>query len=434
LTEDIKEKLKRLKKEREARLKSQELRDAWSKLEKQEELSTKEKLEQLIKLRKDRKIRKKPEPQYEPQESVRFTEIPYSLDARYGKIKISQGLDIKGSILACLSGDPKFEKKDLSTALFIDLETTGLSGGAGVIPFNVGMGYYREDKFWVGQYFLGELSEEERMIKEIGQFFKDMKFESIVTYNGKAFDIPLLETRFIIHRTPFELSGLPHLDFLFPARILWKHKHESCRLYYLAQEVVETYREEDIPSAEIPWRYFRYLHTGNYDLIEPILYHNAEDILSLLGVVVVGASILTEDLEELTPDGMDFFGAGKVMERLGDKEEASRFFSKALDGKLTDEVGLSTRHRLSLQFKRNEKWENAVMLWEEMAAANQPSYDLLYSLRELSMYYEHREKELEKALRYAEEGFVVSRGFSSHYEEDFTRRRERIKQKIKKQK
>ncbi len=434
MTEDIKEKLKRLKKEREARLKSQELRDAWSKLEKQEELSTKEKLEQLIKLRKDRKIRKKPEPQYEPQESVRFTEIPYSLDARYGKIKISQGLDIKGSILACLSGDPKFEKKDLSTALFIDLETTGLSGGAGVIPFNVGMGYYREDKFWVGQYFLGELSEEERMIKEIGQFFKDMKFESIVTYNGKAFDIPLLETRFIIHRTPFELSGLPHLDFLFPARILWKHKHESCRLYYLAQEVVETYREEDIPSAEIPWRYFRYLHTGNYDLIEPILYHNAEDILSLLGVVVVGASILTEDLEELTPDGMDFFGAGKVMERLGDKEEASRFFSKALDGKLTDEVGLSTRHRLSLQFKRNEKWENAVMLWEEMAAANQPSYDLLYSLRELSMYYEHREKELEKALRYAEEGFVVSRGFSSHYEEDFTRRRERIKQKIKKQK
>jgi len=433
LTEDIKEKLKRLKREREARLKSQELRDAWSKLEKQEELSTKEKLEQLIKLRKDRKIRKKPEPQYEPQESVRFTETPYSLDARYGKIKISQGLDIKGSTLACLSGDPKFEKKDLSTALFIDLETTGLSGGAGVIPFNVGMGYYRDDKFWVGQYFLGELSEEERMIKEMGQFFKDMEFDSIVTYNGKSFDIPLLETRFIIHRTPFELSGLPHLDFLFPARSLWKHKHESCRLYYLAQEVVETYREEDIPSSEIPWRYFRYLHTGNYDLIEPILYHNAEDILSLLGVVVVGASILTEDLEELTPDSMDFFGAGKVMERLGDKKEASRFFSKALDGKLTDEVGLSTRHRLSLQFKRNEKWENAVMLWEEMAAANQPSYDLLYSLRELSMYYEHREKELEKALRYAEEGFVVSRGFSSHYEEDFTRRRERIKQKIKKQ-
>ena len=436
MPKDIKEKLKRLKKEREARSKSQELRDAWSKLEEKEELSTKEKLEQLIQLRKDRKPRKKPEPQFEPQErdALRFSETPYTLDARYGKVKIAQGLDIKGSTLACLSCDPEFEDKDLSTALFIDLETTGLSGGTGVVPFNVGMGYYRDGKFWVGQYFLGELSEEERMIKELNQFFKDMRFESVVTYNGKAFDIPLLETRFILHRTPFELNGLPHLDFLFPARSLWRHKHESCRLSHLAHEVVQTFRDEDIPSAEIPWRYFQYLKTGNYDLIEPILYHNIEDILSLLGVVIIGASIFSEGLEELTPDSMDFFGAGKVMERLGNGEEAARFFCKALEGELTEEVGLSTRRRLSLMFKRNGKFENAVLLWEEMAAANEPSYDLLFSLRELSMYYEHRAKEFEKALRYAEEGFVLSRGFSTHYEGDFTHRRERIKQKIKRQK
>ncbi len=436
MAEDIKEKLKRIKKEREARTKSQELRDAWSKLEAKEELSTKEKLEQLIQLKRERKSEKKPESRFEPQdrEALRFTETPYSLDARYGKIKVSQGLDIPGPTLACLSGDPEFESKDLSTALFIDLETTGLSGGTGVIPFNVGMGYYRDDKFWVGQYFLGELSEEERMIKELHQFFKDMKFESVVTYNGKAFDIPLLETRFILHRTPFELTELPHLDFLFPARSLWRHKHESCRLFHLAQEVVETYRDEDIPSAEIPWRYFQYLQTGNYDLIEPILYHNAEDILSLLGVVIIGASIFSEGLEELTPDSMDFFGAGKVMERMGNEEEAVRFFSKALEGELTEEVGLSTRRRLSLKFKRNEKWENAVVLWEEMASVNEPCFDLLFSLRELSMFYEHRKRKYEKALIYAEEGFVLSRGYSSRYEEDFTHRRERIKQKMKREK
>ncbi|MFW6123767.1 MAG: ribonuclease H-like domain-containing protein [Acidobacteriota bacterium] len=436
MPEDIKEKLKRLKKEREARSKSQELRDAWSKLEQKEELSTKEKLEQLIQLRRDRKPRKNPEPRFEPheREALQFTETPYSLDARYGKVKISQGLDIKGSTLACLSCDPEFEDKDLSTALFIDLETTGLSGGTGVVPFNVGMGYYRDGKFWVGQYFLGDLSEEERMIKELSQFFKDMKFESVVTYNGKAFDIPLLETRFVMHRTPFELSNLPHLDFLFPARSLWRHKYESCRLSYLAHEVVQTYRDEDIPSAEIPWRYFQYLQTGNYDLIEPILYHNAEDILSLLGVVIIGASIFSEGVEELTPDSMDFFGAGKVMERLGNGKEAARFFSKALEGKLTEEVGLSTRRRLSLQFKRNGEFENAVLLWEEMASINEPCYDLLFSLRELSMYYEHRRKEFDKALTYAEEGFVLSRGYSSRCEEDFIHRRERIKQKMKKQK
>ncbi|MFO7980209.1 MAG: ribonuclease H-like domain-containing protein [Candidatus Aminicenantes bacterium] len=336
--------------------------------------------------------------------------------------------------LDCLSCDAEFEDRDLSTALFIDLETTGLSGGTGVVPFNVGMGYYRDGKFWIGQYFLGDLSEEERMIKDLSRFFKDMKFESVVTYNGKAFDIPLLETRFIMHRTPFELTSIPHLDFLFPARSLWRHKHESCRLSHLAHEVVQTYRDEDIPSAEIPWRYFQYLQTGNYDLIEPILYHNAEDILSLLGVVIIGASIFTEGLEELTPDSMDFFGAGKVMERLGQSEEAVRFFTKALEGELPQELGLSTRRRLSLQFKRNEKFENAVLLWEEMASINEPCYDLLFSLRELAMFYEHRKKKYEKALRYAEEGFVLSRGYSSRYEEDFTHRRERIKQKMKRKK
>ncbi|GAI74593.1 unnamed protein product, partial [marine sediment metagenome] len=175
----------------------------------------------------------------------------------------------------------------------------------------------RDDKFWVAQYFLGELGEEEQMIQELSRFLADMNFKSVVTYNGKAFDMPLLETRFILYRTPLILSELPHLDFLFPARNLWKHKYESCRLFYLAREVLMTGRDEDIPSAEIPWRYFQYLKTGNFELIEPILYHNAEDILSLLGVVIMGASIFASDLEDGEVDAMDFFGAGKVLEKVG---------------------------------------------------------------------------------------------------------------------
>jgi uncharacterized protein YprB with RNaseH-like and TPR domain len=434
--EDIKHKLEQLKKERQARSKSRLVSDTWQKIQNEEDLSTKEKLERLINLTRQEKPERPRIPAFEslPREPLRFMENGYSLDARYGRIKIASGLEISGDILSCLSQDSAFKDLDLSTALFIDLETTGLSGGTGVVPFNVGMGYYRDDKFYVAQYFLGEMAEEEKMIQELGQFFRDMDFQSVVTYNGKAFDIPLLETRFILYRQPLPISGLPHLDFLFPARRLWSHKHESCRLYHLALHVVQADRSEDIPSAEIPWRYFQYIQTGNYDLIEPILYHNQEDILSLLGVVIIGAHIFSEDPELCTADAMDFYGAGKILEGIGDVEKSLQFFQRALDGNLTDEVSLEAKKRLSTHFKRNEDWEKAVPIWEEIAASKMVTPSQLHSLRELAMYFEHRLKNYEEAKRIAEEGYVLASGFSSYFERDFSYRLDRLRRRIKEQK
>ncbi|MCK4338087.1 MAG: ribonuclease H-like domain-containing protein, partial [Candidatus Aminicenantes bacterium] len=223
---DISVKLKRLKKEKSIRSRSKQVKDAWSKIDQESGLSTKEKLEQLLNLQREapspmsKKLQKK---EFEPvsREPFEFIKNSYSLDTRYGQIKIGSGLDITSEILTCLSKETEFQNIDLSTALFLDLETTGLSGGTGVIPFLIGLGYYRDDKFWVMQYFLNEIGEEEGMLTDLTQFLNDMDFHSIVTYNGKVFDIPLLETRFIINRLPFPLNGLPHLDFLFPARRLW---------------------------------------------------------------------------------------------------------------------------------------------------------------------------------------------------------------------
>ena len=432
---DIKDKLKYIKKERLTRTKTQKIQSTWEKIEQTEALTTKEKLEHLISLTRSVK---KPEPQvpaFEPEdrEPLQFIENPYPLDVRYGKIKIADGLSIQGNLLSCLSKAQEFENLDLSSALFIDLETTGLSGGTGVIPFLVGMGYYRDDKFYVAQYFLGDPGAEEQMLKELNQFFSDMEFKSIVSFNGKVFDLPLLETRFILKRQTFTLNELPHLDFLFPARSLWAHKLENCRLHNLALEVVGTGRTEDIPSAEIPWRYFQYIQTGNYDLIEPILYHNQEDILSLLGVIIVGSQMFSEDPEACTADAMDFFGVGKILEKFGQKEKSSLYFQKAIEGQLSDEIFLSARRRLSAQFKKKQEWNKAVSLWKEMASAEAPSNNLLFSLRELAMYYEHKQKEYLEAKKVSEEGFVLARNFSAYYERDFTRRMERLRTKIKKE-
>lgn len=432
---DIKEKLDRLRKERQSRSKSRLVGETWETIQKEENISTKEKLEKLISLSREMKREKPKASAFEPlpKEPLQFLENTYSLGSRYGRIKISSGLEISGETLSCLSQEAAFRDLDLSTALFIDLETTGLSGGTGVIPFNVGMGYYRDDKFHVAQYFLGELAEEERMIQELGDFFRDMNFHSVVTYNGKGFDLPLLETRFILYRQPFVLSALPHLDFLYAARRLWSHKYESCRLYHLALEVVRADRSEDIPSAEIPWRYFQYIHTGNFELIEPILYHNQEDILSLLGVVIIGAHIFSEDPDLCMGDAMDFYGAAKVMENIGNVEGSVKFFQRALDGSLSEEVSLEAKKRLSSHFKRNQEWERAVPIWEEMTSSRVVTPAQLYSFRELAMYLEHRLKKYEEAKKIAEEGFVLSTGVSSYYERDFSYRLERLRRKIKRQ-
>lgn len=430
------EKLKQLKRGRQTRSKTDIIKDVWEEIDKDDHLSVKEKLQQLITLTDREGPFESEASAFEPleREPIQFFENPYPLDVKYGKITLSTGLDIKGDVLAWLSKDAEFESLDLSTALFIDLETTGLSGGTGVVPFLVGMGYYRDDKFYVAQYFLGELAEEERMIQELSQFITEMNFQSVVSYNGKGFDLPLLETRYILYRQPFPLEELPHLDFLYAARNLWKHKYENCRLFHLARQVVNADRAEDIPSAEIPWRYFQYLNTGNFELIEPILYHNQEDILSLLGVVVAGALVFSEKGEKGFVDAMDLYGAGKVMEKVGDVEKSLDFFQKALDGELSDEISLEAKKKISYHFKKNQDWERAVMMWKEMTSAETASMSQLLSFRELAMYLEHKEKKFEEAREVAEEGFVMSMGFSSSYEKDFAHRRERLKQKIQRQK
>jgi hypothetical protein len=228
------------------------------------------------------------------------------------------------------------------------------------------------------------------------------------------------------------LSGLPHLDFLFSARSLWSHKHESCRLYHLAQQILEADREEDIPSSEIPQRYFEFLRTGEFSLIEPVLYHNQEDLLSLFGVVIRGAAMFSKNEEaELSEetDAMDLYGAARLLERTGENERSARYMRRALEGRLSEEVAALARMKLAAHFKKNRDWERAVSLWQEMTPGNP-----LICYRELAIHYEHRERDYEKARQAAEEGLAAAAGASRSLERDFSHRLERIKHKLDSQK
>ena len=428
---EIDEKLKLLRKVRTARPKGKMIEKTWEELDKITDLSIKEKLERLISLTRVENEKKEGPGTQEPPARKPFHvfENHYPLSSRYGKITLSQGLEIEGKILSLLSRDKDFEKLDLSGSLFLDLETTGLSGGVGIVPFLTGLGFFRENQFHVLQFFLGDLAEEEGYIKELGRFFEGMGFRSVVTFNGKGFDLPLLETRFILHRESFPLGSLPHLDFLFSARNLWRHKHESCRLSYLAREMLLADRAEDIPSAEIPPRYFHYLRTDDFSLIEPILYHNQEDILSLLGVVIAGARLFAdkgEDWADDLIDSWDIFGAANLLEKRGEAEKSALYFQRALEGKLSGELAILAKRKLSYYFKKNQDWEKAISLWQEMSPLNQ-----LFCHRELAMYYEHKLKDYAEAKRIAEEGLALSMGVDNAYEKDFSHRLERLKIKLR---
>lgn len=408
----------------------------WEEINSRKNLTTREKLEKLLEI--SRKQKKEPErktilPGERPTrggsgQPFLILENSYNLGARYGQIPLSLGLNIPGQVLAVLARDREFESLSLSGSVFIDLETTGLAGGTGTVPFLVGLGFFENDNLKIIQYFLNDLAAEARMLEDLRQLLEEKKFTSVVSYNGKGFDLPLLETRFTLNRMRLVLTGLPHLDFLYTARHLWKHRYESCRLYELALNHLGVDRAEDIPSEEIPWRYFQYMRTGDFSLVEPIFYHNQEDLLSLYGVVVAGSLLVARTLEqeEVDIEATELLGVGKILERAGQVERSIAYYEKALDKNLPEPVSARVRKNLAQYFKRQKNWEKSIGLWQHLLENSED----LECFRELAIYYEHHRKDPEEALKYALDGLALSRGRDLKYERDFEKRVNRLNNKV----
>ncbi|MDD8031064.1 MAG: ribonuclease H-like domain-containing protein [Acidobacteriota bacterium] len=412
------------------------VKELWENINSQNNLSTKDKLEKLLALSRkqitSRENRAKPE---SPKPASRWSHQPYSVlensfnrNTHYGQIPLSLGLDVPGKVLAVLARDEAFEKLSLSGSVFIDLETTGLAGGTGTVPFLIGLGFFENQEFKLVQYFLSDLAAEPQMLSDLERLLQEKQFTSVVSYNGKGYDLPLLETRFTLNRKRLTLADRPHLDFLFCARHLWKHKYESCRLYDLALNRLGVDRSEDIPSEEIPWRYFQYLRTGDFSLVESIIYHNREDIMSLYGLVVAGAVLVARSLEGAGSDieATELLGVGKVWERAGELDKSVYFYQKALAKELPVLVSNKVRKNLAHHYKKKKQWEKSIELWEYLMENSED----LECFRELAIYYEHRKKSPEEALKYALDGLALSEGHNLKYEQDFKKRVERLGQKI----
>lgn len=358
------------------------------------------------------------------------------------RLKIDEPMEF----IADWAGDARVSQLKPESLAFLDTETTGLSGGTGTYAFLIGVGRFEGDEFTLSQFFLRDPVDEPAQLDALEEFLAPC--EAIVTFNGKAFDIPLLYTRFTAHgwRSPF--SGLAHLDLLHLARRLWRDRIPSRTLSNLEFQILGVERtEEDVPGWMIPSIYFDYLRDGDPRPLKRVFYHNAMDVISLAALLNHMAGLMADPINHAGEFSVDLIALARLFEDLGRLEPATRLYIQGLEHedvnskRLPKNILLSAIFRLAQIYKRQGVWDSAVELWSQAAR-----YDHLFSYLELAKCYEHRIKDLNAAVQWTQSAIdlVENGGFqeeenpiiSSYHRQkwllDLNHRMERLKRKLSK--
>ncbi|MCK7506667.1 MAG: ribonuclease H-like domain-containing protein [Desulfobacterales bacterium] len=229
----------------------------------------------------------------------------------HGNRNIREAFDFDMSAAAMLANNPLISGYRSSDALFLDTETTGLAGGTGTMAFLIGLGWFEDGHFQVRQILARDFGEEKAALFYLKEIAGRKKF--LVTFNGKAFDVNLLTTRFIMNRMQSDLAGLPHLDLLHPSRRILGHRLENCRLVTLESDILGVQREGDIPGWEIPQRYFDWLRHRDPRLLSDIFEHNRLDVISMATLTAHLVEILTAQSAAKYTHADDYLAAARLL-------------------------------------------------------------------------------------------------------------------------
>jgi uncharacterized protein len=325
----------------------------------------------------------------------------FHVEHRHGAQSLQAARDAAPQALALLSRDgtaPGGGRR----LLYLDTETTGLAGGTGTYAFLVGVGFFDGDDFEVRQFFMRDLDEEPALLTALEAMFRD--FDGFVTYNGAGFDLPLLETRFVLGRRRFP-GEVFHVDLLGPARRLWSASLADCRLGTVEQTILRFIREEDLPGALIPTVYFEYLRRKRPDELPRIFEHNRYDILSLAALTGwVADAVVRAPVSDLDPEALA--GLGRLLEA-SEPERSLACYRMALDEGLVAPYRERVLLRLAQGEKRRARWEEARALWEAAIAA--PREFDPRPWEEIAKVHEHRRRDLAAARSVVEEALALAR-------------------------
>jgi len=320
------------------------------------------------------------------------TEKLFERHRRHGSMDVLSLEEMPPDLLAAISAE--IPATPPSRWAFLDTETTGLAGGSGTYAFLIGVGRITAEGFRIRQFFMREHAEEPSLLAALAEHLAD--FDVLVTYNGKTYDQPLLETRYRMarRRSPFE--RMAHLDLLFGARRLWKLRFESCRLVDLENQVLGVEREGDLPSEMIPYVYFDYLRTREAFRLKPIFHHNAMDILTLACLTFLVPYAFRSPHQTPLRHGAELVGLARWLRAAERREEALELFRRAVRSGLSDALLFRTLWDIAALEKKLGRQQAAVAVLADLSASPNPYR--LPALVELAKFYEHRERDYARAL------------------------------------
>lgn len=355
----------------------------------------------------------------------------FGADYRHGNTGILPAMPIKP--LADWAREPRFMDLPLEAYAFLDTETSGLAGGTGTYAFLVGAGRFEAGEFCLEQFFMRDPAEEPAMLESLAEFLAPA--QALVTFNGKAFDAPLLVTRYSMHSLPLPFREFAHLDLLPLARRLWRDRLPSRALKYLEEYVLIAPRSSDeVPGYEIPYLYFDYLRSRDARPLKGVFYHNAMDVVAMAALLTYVSDILADPFSEMVEHGLDVIALAKLYEDMGQWETAARLFERGLEMQMPEADFWLAVERLSRLQKRRGDMQTAVNLWEQAASQGH-----IYAHVELAKYHEHQRRDYPTAMRWTQSAVElvntldIPRYIYKHWLEDLNHRLERLAEKMQKQ-
>jgi uncharacterized protein YprB with RNaseH-like and TPR domain len=321
------------------------------------------------------------------------TEKLYPAPERHGSYEIADLIGLRPDLLDALS-DGAISDVPPTRWAFLDTETTGLAGGSGTYAFLIGVGSIDDEGFRVRQFFMRDYAEEKSVLHSLAEYLA--RFDVLITYNGRSYDQPLLETRYTMCRTRHPFSRMEHLDLLYGARRLFKLRLESCRLVNLENQILGVERTGDIPGEMIPYVFFEYLRTKRAQRLLPVFHHNALDIVSLACLTGIIPDAFRDPANMPARHGMDLLGLARWLQLSGRLEEALSLMRRAVEMGLPDAQLFRALFEAGGIEKKLGQEHASIATFTDLSLSPNPYRVKAYE--ELAKHYEHRERNFAMAI------------------------------------
>ncbi|MCA9979852.1 MAG: ribonuclease H-like domain-containing protein [Anaerolineales bacterium] len=323
----------------------------------------------------------------------------YPLHHRHGRYPLGALAAQALPTAALFCQDDRLQDIDLQQLLFIDTETTGL-GGAGTLAFMVGTAYFEREALVVRQFFLRDHADEAAMLPLLAEMVATRP--GLVTFNGRSFDLPLLDNRYFMNRLApphGDLVSQPHIDLLPPARRIWRSRLTSCSLSSLEQNLLEIKRtHEDVPGWAIPSLYNDYLRSGDARPLLGVFYHNHQDMLSMVTLLT---QVLHLFAEPTLGHPLDVVGLATWHLKLGQADTAEQLLRLAQE-LAEGEAATAVLPPLAALLKKQNRRAEAVALWEQMVRDNPAEIDAVVELAKYAEWHAPDAPQVAQALIWTE--------------------------------